>query len=45
LWESAEQRWLSGPAPRLGEHNVEVLHDELGYDHEDLARLRALNAI
>jgi len=45
LWDSDEQRWLSGRAPRLGEHNVEVLHDELGYDDEDLARLRELNAI
>ena len=45
LWDSTEQRWLTGPAPRLGQHNVEVLRDELGYDVEDLARLRELNAI
>ena len=33
------------PAPRLGEHNVEIICGELGYSRADLVRLRALGAI
>ncbi len=32
---------VRGPAPMLGEHNAEVLRQELGYDDERIARLRA----
>ena len=45
LWHSSEYDWLSERAPELGEHNVAVLHGELGYDLEDLVRLRELDAI
>ena len=45
LWTSSEHDWRSERAPELGEHNVAVLHDELGYDLEDLVRLRELDAI
>lgn len=33
------------PAPRLGEHNVEIFCDELGYSRRDLVRLRAAGVI
>ncbi len=45
LWLSSEHDWKMGRAPSLGEHNVEVLHGELGYEREDLVRLRELDAI
>lgn len=45
LWLSSGHDWKMGRAPRLGEHNVEVIHGELGYDREDLVRLRELDAI
>jgi crotonobetainyl-CoA:carnitine CoA-transferase CaiB-like acyl-CoA transferase len=31
-----------GPAPALGEHNAELLRDELGYDLAELQRLRVV---
>ncbi len=31
---------VCGPAPMLGEHNVEVLREELGYDSEKIAKLK-----
>ena len=45
LWSSSEYDWRSERAPELGEHNVAVLHQELGYELEDLVRLRELDAI
>lgn len=32
---------VCGPAPMLGEHNVEVLRDELGYDNEQISKLES----
>jgi CoA:oxalate CoA-transferase len=37
--------WHSTRAPRLGEHNVEVYCDRLGYTREDLAHLRSVGVI
>jgi crotonobetainyl-CoA:carnitine CoA-transferase CaiB-like acyl-CoA transferase len=37
--------WHQARAPRLGEHNVEVYCDYLGYTREDLAHLRAAGVI
>jgi len=45
LWLSSGHDWKKGRAPLLGEHNVEVIHGELGYEREDLVRLRELDAI
>ena len=45
LWSSSEHDWRCERAPELGEHNVAVLHHELGYDLEDLVRLRELDVI
>ena len=45
LWQSSAHGWRSGRAPQLGEHNTAVLHEELGYELEDLVRLRELDAI
>lgn len=45
LWLSSNHDWKMGRAPQLGEHNVEVIHGELGYEREDLVRLRELDAI
>lgn len=45
LWLSNEHEWKMGAAPTLGEHNVEIIHGELGYEREDLVRLRELDAI
>ncbi|MEO8694152.1 MAG: CoA transferase [Acidimicrobiales bacterium] len=39
-----DQRWLSRPAPVLGEHNVEVLH-ELGYADDEITALRVAKVI
>ncbi len=45
LWLSSGHDWKMGRAPLLGEHNLEVIHGELGYEREDLVRLRELDAI
>ena len=45
LWRSSGHAWKTGRAPLLGEHNVEVLQGELGYERADLVRLRELDAI
>ena len=45
LWLSNGHDWKMGRAPLLGEHNVDVIHGELGYEREDLVRLRELDAI
>ncbi len=45
LWLSSGHDWKMGRAPRLGEHNMEIIHGELGYEREDLVRLRELDAI
>jgi crotonobetainyl-CoA:carnitine CoA-transferase CaiB-like acyl-CoA transferase len=34
-------RWLRTPAPTLGEHNHEILVDELGVDEATYAELEA----
>jgi crotonobetainyl-CoA:carnitine CoA-transferase CaiB-like acyl-CoA transferase len=38
---SGMTRWYRTPAPTLGEHTAVVLHEVLGLDDADLARLRA----
>jgi crotonobetainyl-CoA:carnitine CoA-transferase CaiB-like acyl-CoA transferase len=38
-------RYWSGPAPTLGEHTRAVLHQELGLDDDELARLEAEHVI
>ena len=38
-------RVWTAPAPTLGQHNVEVLRDELGIDDDELARLEAEHVI
>ena len=45
LWLSDAYEWLREPAPQLGQHNVEIIHGELGYEREDVVRLRELDAI
>ncbi|MDE2966859.1 MAG: CoA transferase [Chloroflexota bacterium] len=45
LWLSSGHDWKMGRAPLLGEHNMDVIHGELGYEREDLVRLRELDAI
>ncbi len=40
-----ETAWNLGRAPLFGEHNAEVLVDELGYSRQDLVRLRQLGVI
>ena len=45
LWLSSGHDWKMGRAPNLGEHNMEIIHGELGYEREDLVRLRELDAI
>lgn len=45
LWLSSRHDWKMGRAPTLGEHNMQVIHGELGYEREDLVRLRELDAI
>lgn len=45
LWLSDGHDWKMGAAPKLGEHNMEIIHGELGYEREDLVRLRELDAI
>ena len=37
--------WRLEPAPRLGQHNREILCDRLGYSREDLVRLRQMAVI
>ena len=44
LWASDEHGWSADPAPKLGQHLLEILA-ELGYDAEDAVRLRELNAV
>ena len=45
LWVAPEHGWERGRAPTLGQHNRDILVDELGYEPDDLARLRELGAI
>ncbi|MBI3954311.1 MAG: CoA transferase [Chloroflexi bacterium] len=42
--EGAGSPWALRPAPRLGEHNLEVL-ERLGYSRADCVRLRQMGAI
>lgn len=44
LWAADEYGWSADPAPKLGQHLLEILA-ELGYDAEDAVRLRELNAV
>jgi hypothetical protein len=37
--------WQHARAPLLGEHNVEVYCDHLGYTREELIQLRGLGVI
>ena len=41
----SETPWQPGRAPLLGEHNVEVYCDRLGYSKEDLVKLRNAGVI
>ena len=34
--DAHEAGWLRGPAPRLGEHNIEVLRDVAGLTDEEI---------
>ena len=43
-YENAESR-VRGPAPMLGEHNEQVLREELGYDEARIANLRACKVV
>jgi crotonobetainyl-CoA:carnitine CoA-transferase CaiB-like acyl-CoA transferase len=36
---------IKRPAPRLGEHNVEILCDRLGYSKQELVRMRQMGVI
>jgi crotonobetainyl-CoA:carnitine CoA-transferase CaiB-like acyl-CoA transferase len=38
---SSDPEPIAGAAPRLGEHNEEILGEILGYTKEDVARLKA----
>jgi crotonobetainyl-CoA:carnitine CoA-transferase CaiB-like acyl-CoA transferase len=40
-----EQPWYRSPAPTLGQHNDEVLREELGLDDAEIDGLRARNVI
>ena len=40
-----EVEWKTGRAPLLGEHNADILCNELGYSRQDLVRLRQLGVI
>ncbi|HZU76180.1 MAG TPA: CoA transferase, partial [Dehalococcoidia bacterium] len=39
-YHASETPWQTRRAPLLGEHNEQVYVDQLGFSHEDLARLR-----
>jgi len=41
----SEVEWTPGPAPLVGEHNVELYCEEMGMDREDLVRLRAAGVV
>jgi crotonobetainyl-CoA:carnitine CoA-transferase CaiB-like acyl-CoA transferase len=41
----SETPWRAGRAPMLGEHTFEILHERLGYEAEDIARLKEQGAI
>ena len=43
-YENAESG-VRGPAPMLGEHNEQVLREELGYDEARIANLRACKVV
>lgn len=36
---------VRSPAPRLGQHNVEILCDRLGYNNQDLVRMRQMGVV
>jgi crotonobetainyl-CoA:carnitine CoA-transferase CaiB-like acyl-CoA transferase len=38
---NASWRWSTRPAPTLGEHNAEILHELLGLSNEEIEQLRA----
>ncbi len=44
-YRSDEAPWTLEPAPRLGQHNREVLCGRLGYSPDDLVRLREMDVI
>jgi crotonobetainyl-CoA:carnitine CoA-transferase CaiB-like acyl-CoA transferase len=45
LASRGNRRWLHSPAPTLGQHNREVLIDELGLDDDELARLERAGVV
>jgi CoA:oxalate CoA-transferase len=44
-YKLSETPWRASRAPRLGEHNIEVYCDRLGYTREELARMKAWDII
>lgn len=37
--------FVASPSPRLGQHNLDILEDELGYSRDDVIRMRAAGVI
>ncbi len=44
-FQLGETPWLVGRSPMLGENNVEILGQRLGYGQADIVRLRQMNVI
>jgi crotonobetainyl-CoA:carnitine CoA-transferase CaiB-like acyl-CoA transferase len=44
-FSNGPERWLRRPAPSIGEHNDEVLRDEMGLSRDEIERLRGEGVI